>query len=670
MSEIVKLQNGLYEFKIPPPPQREEDILFIKEKKKDQYWRTPDIPMLSKMSIRDRVKYIDRDRERWLNGVHFMNNGELTYITGMHYDHLTHMTFRGKKAFYLDHQRLDFYFRELSWLAPKCKGRVIAKGRRVGASMEEITEATYRSMEDSHRMVALISTEERKTKKTLFNPLVDSYIKRLKHMRATYYKPNGKKPKQELKLSNDDIEPDDDSVLDILLLNSIITPFPTSVSALDGFLGHYCTADESWKWAAASPLEFLETSLPCFDDGGEKIGIISMLSTLGDTDDVKAAIDDGIFIYQNSDIKNLTPEGFTQTGLWKWFISAVYAERKLKNIYGKINVDQATEKILNERKKYPEGSQKWVHEVRRHPLTEEEAMATANGTTTFDNARLQDRITFIVKLPIAEKPYILGELHEDTTKNKIHFEPTNNGNWQIAIHPQKSLLDNVDRSNRCFQDSDGKWHLNKSPEGCFGYDPVRFGDKQTTATTLSKSAIIGRYKWDYFDNKDKFGRSCAGRYCAMYHYRDEDPELSHFEFLKAMRYYGFKGTYERNVGGVYDKMKEWQAFTFLTKHSGAFGLLTDNQKRVIKKGIDKFQSLIKRPKAGSDDVDRLKDIPFEELLVQAKELDPLKTQKSDIFMANTMMEHGLELITYADIVDEMLELIGENENALFALFGH
>lgn len=672
MSEIISLKNGSYEYKIPSPPSREEDILFSQYKKKEQYWRTPPLPDFRRMNVREKVKYIDTDRERWANGVHMMIKGELTYINGLHWNHLVHMTYGGKKAYYLDHQRLNFYFRQLSWEAPKCRCRVIAKGRRVGATMEEMDEADYRASEDFNRHVALVSIEERKTKETLFNPIVDSYVKKLKHMRANFYKPNGKKPKQKLLMALDDLDEDTEyqQDMDRLDLGSWIIPFPTSVSALDAYLVHYATVDEIFKWTSCDPEEFLKTSLPCFDDGGVKLGIPSLLSTLGDSDDMLKAVEAGIKIYAESDVKNLLPNGYTVSGCWNWFISAVFSFRskEYRDIYGKINIDKATKKILEDRSRFEEGSPAWIQEVRRHPLTEEEAMATALGSATFDNIRLQDRITIINKLPTNEKPYVLGKLHEDGVTEKIHFEPTNNGNWQVAWHPKKSRLDGKDFSNRWYKDMNGILRMNKSPEGVFGYDPVQYGDKQTSSNNLSKSAIIGKYKFDYFDNKDKFGRSCAGQYAGLYHYRDEDPEISHYEFLKAMKYWGFMGMHERLVSSVYKSFKDWYALNFLLKGDGkVHGMWTDGKQHVIKNAINKFQKLIKRPLIG--DHDFLKDIPFEVLLIQAKELNPSDTRKSDVFMANSMMDAGLEKIFFADVIDEMMEEYGMNDTTLATMFG-
>jgi hypothetical protein len=669
MSEIVKLQGGLYEFKCPPPPSREEDILFIKEKKVDQFWRPTVIPNLSKLHIRDQVKFIDRERQRFHEGVYAMINGKLTFINNLFYDHLNYMRFDGKQPFYLDHQREDFLFRQLRWESPFCKGSVIAKGRRVGETTCEITEENHRLTEDFYRHVGQISIEQKKTKKSLFEPFINSYVQRPRWLQAAYYKPNGRKPKEELKLSSDDLPPDAvlEIQLDKLYLNGWLMTSPTVVSAFDAFRMDFISADEIWKWKGISPLEFLEAQLPCFEDGGVFKGAISLLSTLGDSKDVQQAVKEGIQIYLNSDPRHLEADGFTKSGLWKYFVSAALAERDLRDRFGKINIAQAEERILKARAKYEEGTIQHTYAVRKKPLTEEEAMSTASGSTTFDNMRLQERIKIITNLPVREKPYTVGKLHPDTNDNKIHFEPTNNGDWLVAIHPKRNRRDNEDRSNRWYKDFDNKLILNKSPEGAVGYDPVRYGDKQTTSNNISKSAIIAAYKFDYFGNVDKTGRSCAGMYAGMYHVRDEDPDAAHYEYLKACMYWGFKGTHERNVDAVYKYLKAMKALDFDQKYNGVHGLWTDNRQKVIKNGVDRFQSLIKRPKVGSGEIDRLKDIPFDDLLLTAKEFDPSNTQKSDLFMANTMMVHGLERINYTDMIDEMLEDLGI-DNTLNTLF--
>jgi hypothetical protein len=666
MPEIVKLHNGMFDYELPPLPTREEDVLFYDKKKKDQFWITPTLPDFKRLSLLQRIQFIETERQRWHEGCWFFNNGEPTYITGIHYDHLVNMTFEEGKAFYLDSQRKDFYFRDLTWKDPFCKGRVWAKPRRYGMSMEEMTEATYRGMEDFERHVGLISIEERKTKKTLFNPIVDSFFKRPKYSRPVAYKPNSKKPKQELKFSSNDIPLDveDQLVAELMELNGWILPFPTDAAAMDAFKMHYITADEVWKWQGVSPREFLETQLLCLMRGGELIGLISMLSTLGDTKDQKKAIEDGIYIYKNSNPLERDANGFTKTGLYPYFVSAIYAKFKFRDQYGFIDEGRAEEEIWNDRATVEEGSEEWVKKVRKEPLTEEEAMATAEGTSTFDSVRIQSQMTIIEKTPKKDLPFIEGAELIEETNGKVHMEDTGKGYWIITKQPKVKKLSHEDRSNRWKKTYDEFLKMNKSPEGAIGYDPVRYGDEQTVSSNVSKAAIVAKYKFDYF------GNNCANRYAGLFIHRDEDPDMAHYEALKAAKFWGFPIMYERQVDSVLKYFKDMKALDFLLKNpkDNKYGLWTDNNKKVVKHGVDRFQAYIKRPKK-SDEIDYLKEINLLPLLKDAKNFDPAHTRKFDAFMANVMLEHALEQIYFTNELDEMEDTDDEKAMLGRVLFG-
>lgn len=650
MAEVVSLHGGVYLFPLPAKPTREEDVLFYDRPKKEQYWRPPVFPDLKRMSMHQRIHYVEDQRQKWAEGAWFFNNGEATYINGLHWDHLVNMTFKNKKAFYLDNQRKDFLFRELTWKDPFCKGRVFSKCRRYGMSMEEITEATYREVEDYDRLVGLVSIEEKKTKKSLFNPIVDSFVKRPPWMRPIYYKPNNKKPQQSLQLTSKDINDDDDYSFNStsMELNGTIMPSGTTSAAFDAYEMDYIVADEIWKWVSASPKEFLETHLKCLEVGGEIKGLISLLSTLGDSKSQKKAIEEGIEIYRNSRPDDRDANGFTKTGLYPYFVSAVYSKFALRDLYGFIDEGRATEMVLNERNNHEEGSRAWVNAVRREPLTEDEALATAEGTTTFDAIRIEKVIKKIhILRKSSDKPFIEnGELIEDSN-GRVTFEDTGKGYWTIQIKPKKRILTQEDRSNRWKEDFDGFKLLTKSPEGAIGYDPVQFADAQTTSDSVSKAAIIAKYRFDYF------GNNCANRYAGMWLNRDEDPDVPSYEAYKAAKFWGFPIMHEGQVAGVYKWFKEMKALDFLLKDPkrGTYGLWTDNQKNVIRHGVTRFQSYIKRPKT-QEEMDWLETIGLLPLLEDAKKFDPLNTRKFDTFMANVMMEHGFEMIPFSNRLEE------------------
>jgi hypothetical protein len=669
MADIVDLHGGVYKYVLPPQPNREEDILYFDKPKKEQYWRSPVFPDLKRMSMQQRIHYVEDQRQKWAEGAWFFNNGEPTYINGIHWDHLVNMTFKNKKAFYLDNQRKDFLFRELTWKDPKCKGRVFSKCRRYGMSMEEQTEGTYRFVEDFDRFVGLVSIEEKKTKKSLFNPIVDSFVKRPPWMRPVFYKPNNKKPQQILQLTSKGIDDDDDySFYDAVELNGQLFPSGTTASAFDAYEMDYIVGDEIWKWISCSPKEFLETHLKCLEVGGSIKGLISLLSTLGDSKSQKKAIEEGIEIYRSSNPEARDENGFTKTGLYPYFVSAIYSKfgDDFKDKYGFINEDKAEAVIRNERNNYEEGSNGWVNQVRREPLTEDEAMATAEGTSTFDSIRIENVIkkvkSFVLKKS-SDKPFIeKAELIEDTD-GRVHFEDTGKGYWTISIKPKKRMLTGEDRSNRWREDYDGFKKITKSPEGAIGYDPVQFAEVQTTSDSISKAAIIAKYKFDYF------GNNCANRYAGMWLNRDDDPDLPSYEAYKAAKFWGFPIMHEAQVPGVYKWFKEMKALDFLLKDlkKGTYGLWTDNQKNVIKHGVQRFQSYIKRPKT-KEEMDWLETIGLLPLLEDAKKFDPTNTRKFDTFMANIMMEHAMDQIYYSNNLEEG-DLDVSKRSAFNTLFG-
>ena len=174
----ILLPGGPYEYEIPlkEPSDEKQIINHEYSKREDQFWRTPQIRNVKYMSARERIDYIERERQRWAEGVYILIDGELVYLTGMFYDHLVYMTFKGQKAEYFDHQRYDFYFRDLTRRDIKCKGRVIMKPRRYGATMQEATEATYSLLENFSNNVGLQSDTKDKARTTLLEPIINSYV--------------------------------------------------------------------------------------------------------------------------------------------------------------------------------------------------------------------------------------------------------------------------------------------------------------------------------------------------------------------------------------------------------------------------------------------------------------------------------------------------------------
>lgn len=638
MGNIVTLQEGKYKYELPREPSDEKEILNHDKKREDQVWRIPPMLDFRSATLSQKVEFIQRERDRWLNGVWILIDGELVYLTGMYYDHLVYQTFDFGKATYLDNQRLDFYFRDLTRKDDHCWGRVFIKPRRYGMTAEELTESTYTSMEDFKVGVGLMSNENKKCTNTLLRPIIDSIFMRPKYMRPHIYSSNGKKPRAALEYNNPNLNTDISDNEIIMLpqfgdwLGGHIFAYPTTPAAIDGEKKKYIVMDEVWKWIVASPQETLDINLKCLRDA-RWLGKISMLSTMGDSDDYAASVKEGIKIINDSDPDVRDDNGNTTSKLYEYFVSAIYSH-DLPNFYnkfGKIDAGRAEEYIMNDRKKLEKGTKKYIFEVRKMPLTKAEALMTATNLSIFDKERITTQLLIINKLPRDKKPYVRGKLISDSN-GLVSFEHEENGPWKIQVMPYFSELRNLNLRNR-FKKQNGLYVPFENAEGAVGYDPVRY--LETTSKNISKASIVVGKKFDYF-NTGKI--NCI---CAHYLARPEDPEDGHEEFFKAMRFWGYKGMYERQVESVLRRAKEVGMLPFMMKASdGLYGLWTDQNKKVIKSGTDMFQARIKKPET-EDSVDGLKQIGIEEILYDADGFDPTNTRIFDTFMSIIMMEHGL-----------------------------
>lgn len=667
MGDIVLLYKGNYRYELPEQPKNKELILFHEYKKEDQYWRTPEFPSpfeWKRLSKQEQFKIVSVERERWQNGVWFYNNGVATYITGMHYDHLTNMTFEFGKAKYYDSQRLDFYFRDYCRKDANCFGMDWMKPRRYGMTAEEFTQQIYMAMDNPEKICGMLSLVKKTTMETLFDPMVASYLKRPRWSRPLIYTPNGKIPKEKL-IFNDgkvDIEdPDDVNSGESRCLNSEIIPKSTTVAAYDAYKLIYLTMDEVWKWKDIDPYACYEKQKKCFVVSTTIYGKCSVLSTMGDDDSYAKAIESGIKMWYDSDPSIRDSNGRTKSGLYRYFISAVYAQFDFADKYGFIDVKAATDWIMNERAKYPVGSKDYMFECRRLPLTEEEAIATANTTAIFDYKRVQSTIEILMKTPEDRYPTFFADLNE-LPNGRIEVDKMRfgDGEWEFANLPL--IKDDKDFSNRWYKDESGQIQLMGNPQGCIGYDPVRFSEGDTVSNNLSNAAIIARQKFDYY------GNGAANKYIALYHKRPQDTQDAHYEAYKLSKLLGFPIMFERNVQGFKNRMTELGMISALLKspYDGIHGLITSKGGKIVKDGIDLMHSYWQPPKTMEQlmNYDYLAQTPFLSLLKEAQVFNPAKTTIFDIIMANIMMEIGLLQIKETNLSDNFGKIQNQIINAL------
>jgi hypothetical protein len=663
--------KGLYKYQLPPLPD-EKDIWYYDVPKKQQYWRTPavspkfkwldqqgNLRKVQRMDERSRIEYIDYWRDKYENGLWVMINGDPTWLTGMHVEHLVINQIKNKPFLYLDSQRERFYFRDLTDKERTCDGRIWAKGRRVGITAEQITHAVRILNDDYGNHISCQSDTFPKAKSTLLDKIIDVHTKRPEWMRETYYAPQGKKPRSKLELIDGLVTGTEDEPL-----GGICRAFPTTAKAIDGEEFMLVIMDELSKIIDALPRELFEVNVKTIVNPGKR-GKLDALSTTGDSKEAQKAVRDWHQMLADSNIKALNANGKTNTGLWPWFVSYIHSLELLENmpqikdVYGKINKEMAEEYIWTEVKKHPKDSKQYTFALYKMPMVMRHTLLTAGGQGYFSKLRISARLEELMAMPYDKKPYVIGSLEYDS-RGLVYFESNAErevrclnegteyipGHWMIALHPYFSAERGIDTRNRYIRSADGVCFPSVNPEGIIGYDPIRYKKEDTSSNKLSEAAIIVYKKFDYYRAGD------AEQFAGLYLHRPDDPRDANAECIKAAKYWGYKVAHERVIETVKEDFETAKMVPFLIVNpkDNLCGFWIDSQGKLVKNALDAMVSRFSIPKS-PDVPDQIAICPFEHVLRDLDGVDLTNTTMYDVFMAMVEMETGLPLVPFTNLTD-------------------
>lgn len=661
--------NGLYKYQLPPLPA-ERDIWYYDIVKKNQYWKTPantnfkwlnsdgSIKNVKQMVEKDRIEYVDYWRDKWENGLWIMINGEPTYLTGLHVEHLVFNKFKSGYFIYVDSQRERFYFRDLTDKDRLCDGRLWAKGRRVGITAEEISHAVRVINSDYANHVGAQSDTFPKAKSTILSKIIEVHIKRPAWMRETFYSSNGKVPRSSLELIDATVRDDD-----AYPLGGTARAFPTTTKAMDGEEFMLVIMDEMSKMVDVSVRETYEVNVKTIVNPGKR-GKMDCLSTTGDSKEAIKAVKDWHQMIADSNPKVRNANGKTNSGLYSWFVSYIHSFELLENypqikdVYGKINRDMAEEIIWTEINKHPKDSKPYIYALYKMPMVMRHTLLTATNQGYFSKIRIAATLDYLRALALDQKPYVIGSLEYDKN-GKVYFESNaereirckregkvyEQGYWMISLHPYYSAGKGIDTRNR-YKEIGGMFYPVINPEGCIGYDPIRYLKEDTSSSHLSEAAIIAYKKFDYFQSGE------LNQYCGLYLHRPDDPSDANAECIKAAKYWGYPVMHERVIEKVKEDFVKANMLPFLLRNpkDGLCGLWIDGQGKIVKNALDSMVTRFAPPKT-PDEVDQIAAMPFEPVLVDMDGFDLGNTTAYDVFMAMVELEHGLEQILFTHLTE-------------------
>jgi len=599
-----------------------------------------------------------------------MINGNPTYLTGRHVDHLVFNKFKSKNFFYDDAQRERFYFRDLTNKDELCDGRLWAKARRVGITAEEITESIYVILSGFANHIGAQSDTYPKAKSTILSKIIDTYVKRVPWMREDFYMANGKIPREKLELITTTMNDEDDYPL-----GGIARAFPSTAKAMDGEEFMLAIMDEFSKWEESAPRETFEINIKTIVNPGKR-GKMDVLSTTGDSEKAEKSVRDWHQLIADSNPKVRDKNGKTNSGLYYYFVSYAHSfelwERypKIKDKYGRVNMEMAEEIIWTEINKHPKDSKPYIHALYKMPTRMRHTLLTATNQGYFSKVRIASALEALRSLPWDRKPYVVGSLEYDQ-RGKVYFESNVErearckiegteyvpGHWMIAVQPYFSMDRGINLANR-FREINGVFHPPINPEGAIGYDPIRYNKEDTSSTHLSNASIIVAKKLDYF------GAGDANQYCALWLHRPDDPDDANIECMKACKFWGYPCMHERVIESV---KKDFIAanmlpFLMINQKDKLHGMWIDGQGKVVKNALKAMQSRFSPPKEEGD-IDQLAAIPFEPVLVDLDGFDLARTTKFDVFMSMVELEHGLEQIVFTNLTESSdmrrMEVINE-----------
>lgn len=636
---IILLNDGLYTYEVPiKEPSDEKLILNHQYQKSDQIWHTPPILDVKRMSMRERIEYIERERQRWEEGVFVLMNGELKYLTGLQYDHYTYCTYNSQKLMYFDDEREIFYFIDMSEKDPTCDGRCWVKPRRAKMTTIMCSLAQYKLLSDFSNYITIQSDTLDKAQKSYMYPIIDSYVRRPEWMREMYYAPNGKKPRKALELSSNVIQEEGQE-----WIGGKINVFPTLAKATDGLEAVEGIIDEFSKIEDVSPYEMFEVLRKVIQNF-RKQGRIDCLSSSGDSKDAVKATMDWHKLIANSNPLRKDQFGKTASGLWEYFISAIhsqYVPKEFTDKFGIVDKGRAEEWVWNEIRKYQPGTKEYIYALYKLPLKKEHALLSSAISSLFSKVRISARLTELEGMLPSEKPYVRSSLIEK--EGLIYREADPNGVWLWAIDPYYSKEKNIDTRNR-FRVMDGVFFPPINPEGAIGYDPINYPKLLTKSNHISQACAMGHKKFDYYHS------GIEDEKMAMLLYRPDDPREANKEVIKFCKFTGFKCMHERSVSHVYEDFRDAGMLPFLELgDDGIYGISQSNMK-AKQDGIAMMQTRYGIPK-DENQKDQIANHPFEDALRSHDNFDINNTTPFDPTMAEIMEEHGLKKLQFTNQTD-------------------
>lgn len=512
----------------------------------------------------EQLDFVENELERIQHGYYFFNNGELTYITGVHYFYLKYFTLEdGTIPEYRDADRKWFYFLDYCYNTKYITGIIRIKKRREGASSHAACFLLWQAITSPNSNCGIVSKTGKDAQDVFQKMIVPAFNKLPVFLKPRVEDAESKtslvfaKPKQKKKGTR---KKGQVYSLD-RGLESKIDYRATQLNSYDSGRVTAILIDEGGKWSVEVPInKYWPIVKKTLMQGIKRVGFALIVSTVNDAENGGSAFKE---LWDDSDHFN---NKITGTGLYRYFSPAYEGFAGFIDEYGHSITENASavmKKLIQE--DYGEeydGSKDYLlkvrskikdpealsEEIRMNPFTEKEAFMISQQKCHFNVQTITDQIEYLQQNPPVMRTGKFYKLEDGT----ISWMDVSDGPWMVFKFPKPEEINRRHMTDR-------GWAPSNNHKYCSGIDPHRHNFTKGSKELSKTSAWIG----ERLDSNDPEN---TGLPIAWYYDRPREKSIMHAQIFMACQYYGTKATYETDAGDDhYDYAKREQLVEYIRK---------------------------------------------------------------------------------------------------------
>ncbi len=597
----------------------------------EQYWEVDALPdNWEDLRYQEKQKQeIDEDyfdpileeiRAKWwhrrIYGVWFYNNGNEIYLTGLHWFYLTCWQLDTGLPLFRMIDLEVFYMWMYCVEDPDSFGLLYTCKRRNGKTAISSC-MIYECISRSTRALGGMQSKTLEDAAEIFDyHIVPAFQQLPDFFIPIYDKSRGSTPKKELLFQLTSVKGRDSSAnFRAKQLRSVIDYKESNPKAYDGKRLKRYVGDERGK----VEFDVIQAHImirKCLVDIQRRIIGKMLITTTVEELGIKYRYDE---LWKWSDQRKRQEDGRTKSGLYKLFIPADRSGEF--NVYGEPHILKNRKSILEERERLRDSPRDLIAEIRKEPLTEEEAFKVSNNECHFNQLLLEDAYSNITA--IEKEVMCYGNLiwKDNQMMSDVEWK---DGDRDSKFKVPKAFLTHW-LETRKFDDIIEKRGNIFIPKNYIRFtsaiDP--FANNITVDSINSKAAS---YVYNRHDNS-VMSKTFDKSFIWQYHARPNTTSLQNEDMIKQCFFFGCQLLIENNrEGGIRNDFKNFGCEAFMMKldQYPDYGIPSSESNKSL--GVNLLEQHIERE--GRDN-----KIYFSELIYDLIRFNVNETEKSNLSMA-------------------------------------